>query len=350
MRERVFVGMSGGVDSSVAAKRLLERGYETVGVFIKVWQPDFIHCDWEKERLDAMRVAAHLGIPFLTMDAVDIYKNEVADYMIRSYEAGITPNPDVMCNEHVKFGAFFRWAKEHGADKIATGHYARVCATDGTMRLHKAADAQKDQSYFLWRIRQEALNDTLFPIGDTEKTIVRVEALHAGIPTAQKSDSQGICFLGEIDMYTFLSHYMELSTGAVLNMSGKRIGTHRGAVLYTRGQRHGFTVDNAYDQKPHYVISRDIQANTITVNTAPLTTPVPSVTLTELNELGDGFGDGILMAVSRYHGKPTPVSVTKGTNGHATLVPATTDSHEWVPGQSCVLYRDEACVGGGIIS
>lgn len=349
MRERVFVGMSGGVDSSVAALRLLNRGYAVVGVFIKVWQPDFIHCDWEKERLDAMRVAAHLGIPFLTMDAEDAYKKHVADYMISSYTMGITPNPDVMCNEHVKFGAFYEWARNHGADAVATGHYAQVLHGEGKARLMRSVDAHKDQTYFLWRMHQEALEHTLFPIGDSLKADVRAEAVRAGIPTATKSDSQGICFLGQVDMYTFLSHFIRLTPGAVLTPSGTVIGTHRGALLYTEGQRHGFTVTSKTHETPHYVVARDIDANTITVDTVPRSPIGAAVTLTDLHELGNGFEDALL-AVPRYHARPESVTLTRSHTDRATLKRANAADQVWVRGQSCVLYRGDECVGGGVIS
>jgi tRNA-specific 2-thiouridylase len=349
MKERVFVGMSGGVDSSVAAKRLLERGYDVVGVFIKVWQPDFIHCNWERERLDAMRVAAHLGIPFLTMNAEDVYKREVADYMIRSYEKGITPNPDVMCNEYVKFGAFYDWARANGADKIATGHYAQVLIENGKACLYRGVDQSKDQSYFLWRIKQNVLENVLFPIGDTRKADIRSEATKAQIPTATKSDSQGICFLGQIDMYTFLSHYIDLREGNVLDEQGMVIGTHRGALLYTNGQRHGFTVSGKGSQTPHYVIARDREKNTLTVSAAPYTSSNDMLELIETNVLGSGF-DVALDGVPRYHAKPVPLTLSSHREGNAILSRVADDTQEWVTGQSCVLYRGDECVGGGVIS
>jgi tRNA-specific 2-thiouridylase len=350
-KRRAFVGMSGGVDSSVAAKRLVERGYDVVGVFIKVWQPDFIHCDWEKERLDAMRVAAHLGIPFLTMNAEEAYKTHVADYMISEYQRGRTPNPDVMCNEFVKFGAFYDWARAEGADVVATGHYAQKKFENGIHSLHTAIDASKDQSYFLSRISQDALDHALFPIGDTVKADVRKEAARAGLPTYTKKDSQGLCFLGHVDMYDFLSHYINLEEGNVLDESGATIGTHRGAVLYTMGQRHGFTTEHAHIPGPYYVVSRDIEVNTVTVSTAPQNALVVStVLLTDMNELGTGFGDGKLTAVSRYHGKPVDVTLVVDFDGRGTLSQATDEHHDWVKGQSCVLYRGDECVGSGIIS
>ena len=182
----VFVGLSGGVDSSVAAARLIDQGYNVVGVFIKVWHPDWMVCNWEQERLDAMRVAAHLDIPFLTCDAEQAYKNDVADYFIAEYQAGRTPNPDVMCNQHVKFGRFLDFATEKGADYIATGHYAQKIDN----KLHRGVDTGKDQTYFLWTLSKERLGKSLFPVGDTPKEGIRKEAEQRGIPVATKKDSQ----------------------------------------------------------------------------------------------------------------------------------------------------------------
>jgi tRNA-uridine 2-sulfurtransferase len=350
--KRVFVGMSGGVDSSVAAKRLIQRGYDVTGVFIKVWQPDFIHCDWEKERLDAMRVAAHLGIPFLTMNAEDAYKREVAEYMVNAYKDGLTPNPDVMCNEFVKFGAFFTWAREHGADYVATGHYAQVKETAGVFSLHKAVDTSKDQSYFLARIHNDVLPYVLFPIGDTLKSDIRKEAERARIPTATKADSQGICFLGQIDMKTFLGHYLELVPGKVLDTNGQTIGEHSGALLYTIGQRHGFqTHQSGGDARPQYVIGRNLEDNTITVDTsAPQSADTINITLRHIHRLGNGFTTS-MHAVFRYHGESEPVEVTESKDGTTVILhTANTSVHTPAKGQVCVLYSGDECCGSGIIS
>jgi tRNA-uridine 2-sulfurtransferase len=346
---RVFVGMSGGVDSSVAAKRLLERGYEVVGVFIKVWQPDFIHCEWEKERLDAMRVAAFLNIPFLTMDAENAYKREVADYMIEAYRSGLTPNPDVMCNEHVKFGAFYTWARENGADAIATGHYALRIDTGGKATLQKGKDASKDQSYFLSRVHPEVLPNVLFPIGDTLKEDIRIEAQKASLPTATKADSQGICFLGQIDIKGFLKHYIDLDEGNVLDTHGNVVGTHDGAILYTLGQRHGYEL-HAKESTPHahYVVDRDIIANTITVDDAPRIEDGAAIRLIKLNFLGSGLQNE-MEAVFRYHGPSIRVRTEKRSDESVILYPLETTVHTPARGQMCVLYSGDECCGGGII-
>ncbi|MBI3888790.1 tRNA 2-thiouridine(34) synthase MnmA [Candidatus Nomurabacteria bacterium] len=260
-KKTVFVGLSGGVDSAVSVALLKKSGYEVVGVFIKTWHPDFLVCNEEEERLDAMRVAAFLDIPFFTFDLVDVYKKEVADYMIREYKAGRTPNPDVMCNKEVKFGAFLKKALAMGADYVATGHYAKAFSTQnfegGRFRpkggvmprnsapktlLVKGVDPSKDQAYFLWTLRQEQLKKIIFPVGNLEKTEVRKLAKKFNLPVAEKKDSQGICFLGAVDLKEFLKHYIKSKKGKVLNENGEEIGYHDGAVFYTLGERHGFTI------------------------------------------------------------------------------------------------------------
>ncbi|MEM9336278.1 MAG: tRNA 2-thiouridine(34) synthase MnmA [Patescibacteria group bacterium] len=346
----VFVGLSGGVDSSVAALRLKNQGFNVVGVFIKVWHPDWMVCNWEEERLDAMRVAAHLDIPFLTCDAEEAYKQEVADYFIAAYQAGKTPNPDVMCNQSVKFGAFLRFAKEKGADYVATGHYTRkTVAEDGTQQLWRGVDTNKDQSYFLWTLTQEQLKQVLLPVGDTTKDKIREEAEAAGVPTASKKDSQGICFLGHIDIPEFLSHYTELVPGDVRNEAGETIGQHEGALVYTIGQRHGFTITNTdTEPKPHFVIAKDTTQNSITVSTErPFLESSALVTLLTPNLIAEIQPGDRIEAQFRYRQTPFAVTVKETGNEVVLAVVETTDTP--AAGQSCVLYRGEECLGGGII-
>ena len=346
-RKKVFVGLSGGVDSSVAALRLLRQGHDVTGVFIKVWHPDFLVCNWEQERLDAMRVAAKLGIPFLTCDAEAAYRDAVAHYFIESYRAGLTPNPDVMCNKEVKFGAFMEFAKAHGADAIATGHYAQHIGTD----MLRGVDTNKDQSYFLWTLTPEQLAYTLLPVGDSTKDVIRAEAAAAGLITAEKKDSQGVCFLGHIDIPDFLSHYIDLVPGNVLNTSGTVIGSHRGAFVYTIGQRHGFSLTNHdANRTPQYVVAKDITNNTITVSTASPTLAVGETITLRNYVLRDVLKAGdTLTAQTRYRQKPCTVEVLKQTTDFLTLK-ISSASEAVALGQSCVLYRDEICLGGGIIS
>jgi tRNA-specific 2-thiouridylase len=260
-KKLIFVGLSGGVDSSVSAGILKEQGHEVVGVFIKTWHPDFLPCTWREERRDAMRAAAALDIPFLTFDLEKTYKKEVADYMIREYKAGRTPNPDVMCNKSVKFGAFFKKAIEMGADAVATGHYAQVLNASN-LHLGKGADPAKDQSYFLWTLTKEQLSKIIFPVGDLQKSEVRKLAKKFNLPTAEKKDSQGVCFLGALDMKDFLKHYIKEKAGKVLNEEGKVIGRHDGAVFFTLGERHGFEIlKKGTNESRYYVIAKDSTKN-----------------------------------------------------------------------------------------
>jgi tRNA-specific 2-thiouridylase len=346
----VFVGLSGGVDSSVAAKRLIDDGYKVVGVFIKVWHPDFMICNWEQERLDAMRVAAHLGIPFLTCDAKDAYRDDVAHFFIEEYRLGRTPNPDVMCNQHVKFGRFLDFAISNGADYIATGHYAQRIEGEQGAEMHRGADTGKDQTYFLWTLSQEQLNRTLFPVGDTPKDQIRLEAEAALIPVATKKDSQGICFLGHVDIPEFLSHYIDLVPGEVLDTDGNVVGTHKGALVYTTGQRHGLTITNQdTNRKPLFIVDRNIKANTLTV-----AAQLQSVTETDVLELNNSVlrtpiqtGDTLELQ-TRY--RQTPIAATAvGVDGEIVKLQPTEPMDKPAAGQSCVLYRGSLCLGGGIL-
>lgn len=346
----VFVGLSGGVDSSVTAKRLLDAGHSVTGVFIKTWHPDFLPCTEEVDRRDAMRVAAHLGIPFLTCDAVDVYKKDVAEYMIHEYEAGRTPNPDVMCNRFVKFGAFLEFAQAHGASHVATGHYAEVREKAGVFHLFRGVDTNKDQSYFLWTLTQQQLAATLLPVGDTEKPAIRKEAEAAKLPTFAKGDSQGICFLGEVDIQEFLSHYIKVESGIVLSETGEAIGTHDGALYYTIGQRQGFVVKTAGTESvPQYVVKKDMRANTLTVSTSPVQVTGERFVLSQLN-LIQGNVPHQCEAQFRYRQKPFKVQIEMTRKGHGMLT--LLDKNIELPslGQSCVLYAGDECLGGGIIN
>ena len=348
--KKVFVGLSGGVDSSVAALRLLNQGYEVTGVFIKVWHPDFLVCNWEEERLDAMRVAAHLDIPFLTCDAEKEYRDDVAHYFIEEYKAGRTPNPDVMCNQHVKFGAFLNFAKTHGADFIATGHYAQKIAGDTGAELHRGIDVGKDQTYFIWSLTNEQLEYSLFPVGDTEKNEIRDEAEKAGLPTASKKDSQGVCFLGHIDIKDFLSHYVDLEEGDVLNLKGEIIGRHSGALVYTLGQRQGFVINTDDNERnAYYVHAKDIENNTLTVSDERLVLSSSSqLKLKSVVLRTDVKINDVLEAQTRYRQIPFAVKVTSVT-ANEIILEAVNSIEAVASGQSCVLYRGTLCLGGGII-
>lgn len=350
-KKTVFVGLSGGVDSSVSALRLLREGYEVVGVFIKVWHPDFLECNWEEERLDAMRVAAHLGIPFLTCDAEEEYRRGVGEYFINEYIVGRTPNPDVMCNREVKFGAFWKFANERGADFIATGHYARVSEVEGsaTPILLRGRDQTKDQSYFLWTLTENDLAHTIFPVGNSTKDEIRAEAAAAGLPTAVKKDSQGICFLGHIDIPEFLSHFTSLKEGVVLDVHGNQVGHHKGALVYTLGQRHGFSIHSKdVARQPHYVVAKDLASNTLVVDVnPPVALEGTHFTLSNVNlPLIDDL-EGEFEAMTRYRQKPFPVKLLREED-KITVWPQG-EIEKPSAGQSCVVYLGDKCLGGGVI-
>lgn len=358
VQKKIFVGVSGGVDSSVALAMLQEQGHEVVGVFIRTWQPDWIECTWQEERRDAMRVCAHLNVPFVELDLEKEYKEGVADYMISEYQKGRTPNPDVMCNREVKFGGFLKWARDHGADYIATGHYAARTEDEetGKIQLMRGKDTNKDQSYFLWTLTQEQLKYILFPLGDLEKSEVRERAEHYQLPTAQKKDSQGICFIGEIDMKEFLSHYIEEQEGKVVDTKGEVIGTHHGALFYTIGERHGFNIHpecKGTHDKPYYVVSKNVEGNTITVSQTPQNenTSVKKVILQNIIDNQSVFKEGMkCKAQIRYRGdiKNITIESLDHLNKVMTII-FNEEDYTLAPGQSVVIYQNEFCLGGGIV-
>ncbi len=351
MNTTVFVGLSGGVDSSVTAALLKQQGYKVVGVFIRTWQPDFIECSFREDRLDAMRVAAFLDIPFLECDAEAIYKEKVAEYMIEEYKAGRTPNPDVMCNREIKFGVFWDFAKKHGADFVATGHYAQI--KNG--KLLKANDPSKDQAYFLYRLTEKDLEHILFPIGHLHKTDVRKLAEKFGLPNAVKKDSQGVCMLGDLDLKQFLEHYISSKRGDVLNENGEVVGYHDGVLFLTLGERHGFTItQKTPNDERYYIVAKDIEKNTVTVSNKKESHEVHSTILTNYRiekcswvtqtpEVGKKY-----TAQIRYHGELLLCEVKQIENDKAVI--AFEKSTTVASGQSIVLYDNTICLGGGIVS
>jgi len=345
---KIFVGLSGGVDSAVAAKLLMDQGYEVAGIFIKIWQPEFTACTWEEDRLSAKRVAAALSIPFLEVDLSDEYKKDVVEDMVRSYARGITPNPDVLCNQYIKFGAFKGWAKKKGADFVATGHYARVVKNNSRFELYRGKDPSKDQVYFLYRLSEKDLSESLFPIGDYTKDEVRAIARKAGIPSANRPDSQGLCFVGEVSIGDFLGHYIPVVEGDVRNVSGDIIGKHEGSAQYTIGQRHGFTL-REQDGSPHYVTAIDTQRNTITVSTDPHDAHTKSAVLQDVTWINEKpKEDTLYQAEVRYHQKPHPVYIRYMNNRQAKI--EFEEPQIVSPGQSVVLYDGTQCIGGGVVN
>lgn len=336
----IFVGLSGGVDSAVTAALLKQQGANVVGVFIKGWYPPGMPCTWSEDRKDAMRVAAKIKIPFVTLDAEGEYKRGVIDYLLSEYRAGRTPNPDVMCNREVKFGAFYRFAKEKGADFIATGHYAR---TNSGMLL-RGADVTKDQSYFLWAVPKDALRVTLFPLGGLKKDATRSLARKYALPNAAKKDSQGICFLGSISVEDFLRSEFGSEPGEAIDATGAVVGTHNGALLYTLGAR--IPLENARPG-PWYVVQKDIEKNQLIVSKERnAESNTDSLQLTETNWLSEST-DGVLLAQFRYHGPHIEGTLSEDRKEFKPSAPFT---EPLASGQSLVLYRGDELLGGGILT
>lgn len=370
----VFVGMSGGVDSSVAAMLLRDAGHKITGVYMKNWTRDLpgMRCPWAEDLADAKRVAVKLGIPLLVFDFQKEYKRLVVDYMINEFKAGRTPNPDVMCNQEVKFKLFLDTALERGADAIATGHYATIVRGDETTadivslsaeltdaqtssttentsavvsRLAVPADASKDQTYFLYRISSRALGKTLFPLGNLKKTEVRALAKKRGLITAGKKDSVGICFVGQVGIKEFLSQFVDTAAGDIVDKaSGTTIGQHDGALFYTIGQRHGLSVGGGL---PYYVSGKDMASNTVYVtrnlNDPQLMRDQFEITDTHFINQPPSGGQKLTVRI-RHLAALLPAIVS--CNGKITSIKLAQPERAITPGQSAVIYDGDEVLGG----
>ena len=376
MKKKVYVGMSGGVDSSVVAMMLRDQGYEVIGVFIKTWQPDYIECTWREDRLDAMRVAAQLDIKFETLDLSHEYKTGVIDYMISEYMLGRTPNPDVMCNSEVKFGAFYNYIKS--IDKqayIATGHYAKIIYNDTTqvyiasdnklnISLAKANDKGKDQVYFLAQIDKDILPYIIFPLGEMKKSEVRDIARNNNLYVSEKKDSQGLCMLGDISIKDFLQKEIGVQPyGNIFDLNNEIIGRHNGAILYTIGER--IAVNNKDTERSvYYVKSKDIKNNTIIATT--LTNTFNEQVNSRVGETFilkswnstssiEIFENKVYACQSRYHGPLSKIKILEISKADSDKniilnIEILNKDMLLVSGQTLVIYDDNMMLGGGIIA
>lgn len=351
--KKVVLGMSGGVDSSVCALLLKEQGYDVTAVFMKNWDEDEDDgvCTATDDYLDVVRVCGELGIKYYSVNFEEEYKNNVFSYFLSEYEKGRTPNPDVMCNTEIKFKAFLDFAMKFDTDYIAMGHYARTMKKDGKTYLLKGLDANKDQSYFLSRVQEEALAKTLFPIGDMEKTEVRKIAEENNLATANKKDSTGICFIGERDFNEFLDKFLFTKEGDIYTIDGEYLGKHSGLMHYTIGQRRGIGVGGKGSGEPFFVADKDLKNNRLIVAQGVKNPALyrdeffceEPFWITEKPEFPLEC-----MGKIRYRANDEKMTVTQEKNGDLKIKLAT-PLKGVTPGQVCVFYQGDICLGSGII-
>ncbi|HEX7341707.1 MAG TPA: tRNA 2-thiouridine(34) synthase MnmA [Rhodanobacteraceae bacterium] len=352
---KVMLGISGGVDSSVAALRLQQAGHAVDGLFMQNWEDDGRGgpCRADEDRKDAVAVCGKLGIPFHHRNFAAQYWDGVFEHFLAEYRAGRTPNPDVACNREIKFRTFLDEARALGADKIATGHYARVDCMDGRWRLLRGRDAGKDQSYFLHALGQEALASTLFPIGELEKSEVRRLAREAGLATHAKKDSTGICFIGERNFHDFLAKYIPARQGEMRTPEGRLIGEHDGVMYYTLGQRGGLRIGGRTGTagEPWYVVGKDAGANILYVAQGGDTHWLQSIRLHagELTWIDGSTPDASFRCTAKTRYRQPDQSCTVNLVDTGCEVIFDTPQRAVTPGQSVVFYLDDVCLGGGII-
>ena len=352
---KILVGLSGGVDSAVAAALLLEQGHEVAGGYMKNWiNEDEIagDCPWEQDVEDAHAVAQKLGIEFRVLDLIDQYRKRIVDYMLEGYRSGITPNPDVFCNREMKFGVFLDYALSQGFEAVGTGHYARRrVRADGTADILRGADPNKDQSYFLALMQQRQALHARFPCGEMLKPEVRDVARRFDLPVAGKKDSQGICFIGNVKMSDFLRHYVPDNPGEIVDLEGNVLGSHRGLHLYTRGQRKGHGVASPREGMAYVVVGKNAEKNQLVVGWDQPDTPglyVVKCTVGTVSWVNKAITTSCkLEAQPRYRAKSEPVEITPLDDGGLSLK-FIRPQRAITPGQICAFYDGGTLLGGGV--
>ena len=353
--QTVIVGMSGGVDSSVAALMLIEAGYRVEGLFMKNWEEDdgTEYCTAKEDLADAQSVADQLGIGLHSANFAAEYWDGVFDHFLSEYRAGRTPNPDILCNREIKFHAFLDYATQLGADLIATGHYVQTDVTDDTTRLRKGVDGKKDQSYFLHQVDHQALGRSLFPLGSVEKELVRKKAASAGFVTARKKDSTGICFIGERRFRDFLKQYLPAQHGPIVSVDGDELGEHEGLMYHTIGQRQGLRIGGLANrpEAPWYVVDKRVADNVLVVaqgNEHPALFKT-QLTATDVIWISGEPPTLPLTCHAKIRYRQADQACEVSVSGSKVQVSFTAPQRAVTPGQSVVFYEGDICLGGGVI-
>ncbi|MFZ2276354.1 MAG: tRNA 2-thiouridine(34) synthase MnmA [Prosthecobacter sp.] len=353
---KILAAMSGGVDSSVAAAELVRAGHDVSGVYMKNWinEENIIgHCPWEEDITDAEAVARQLGIPFRVVNLMTEYREKVVKYLIEGYQAGITPNPDVMCNREMKFGVLWDWSQEHGFEAIATGHYARKvdANSEHPASILRGADPNKDQTYFLAMMQPHQVRIAQFPIGHLLKPELRERAREFGLKTAEKKDSQGICFIGQVKMEDFLRTFVPDQPGPIVNLEGKVLGEHRGLHLYTLGQRKGHGVASPIHKQAYVVVAKRPQTNELVVAIENSDTPLlwaRKATLHSISSTGAPLHEERLLQAQPRYRCPAGNAVFRPLGDGRAELEYSEPQRALTPGQICALYDGERLLGGAV--
>lgn len=353
-QKKILVALSGGVDSAVAALRLQDAGHSIAAVYMKNWineEKIVGHCPWQQDIEDGRAVCEHLGIDFQVVNFIRDYRDRVVQYLVEGYRRGLTPNPDVMCNREMKFGVLLDWALEHGYDAVATGHYCRKEVVDGVHTLLEGVDTDKDQSYFLAMLRPEQLERALFPVGDLTKPEVRALARKTNLPNANKKDSQGICFIGEVKINDFLESFIEESPGDIVNTEGMILGEHRGLHRYTLGQRRGIGVPSNADNEFYVVVGKNLELNQLIVAFESARAEQiwhRTARLHQLSWLGPSpKAPSDLLVKVRYR-DPSVAARLIPTSDNSVILEFADPQRALASGQICAIYEGKRLLGGGV--